>query len=30
MESNILETEGLSKKYAGILRVNELDIRISE
>lgn len=30
MESNILETEGLSKKYAGILRVNELDIRIRE
>ena len=30
MGSNILETEGLSKKYAGVLRVNDLDIRIKE
>ena len=30
MGSNILETEGLSKNYAGVLRVNDLDIRIKE
>ena len=30
MGSNILEAEGLSKKYAGVLRVNDLDIRIKE